>query len=158
MKTMTSGKGLALGLIAMLPLVAFGGDPPAQFSLKRPSIEGVWDSTVTLQVCASGISIRTFRALNSFEHHGSLVATSEVAQPPSLGKWRWLGGRKYRAQFELMRFGAGGVFEGMSRITRDITMAEDGNSFESVVSIRLFDISNTQFAEGCGKEAATRVF
>jgi hypothetical protein len=124
----------------------------------RPSIEGVWDSTVTLQVCGGGPVLRTFRALNLFEDDGSLVATSEAVPPPSLGRWRWLGGRTYRAQFQFMRLGAGGVFEGMTRVTRHIQMAADGKSFTSVVSTQVFDVTDTLFAEGCGKESATRVF
>jgi hypothetical protein len=150
-------KTLALGLIVALPTTTFGGDAVSAFH-RPPTIEGVWDSTVTLQVCGSGPVIRTFRAINLFEHHGALVATSEAVPPPSLGKWRWTGGRTFRAQFQFMRLGAGGVFEGMTRVTRAIELAPDGKSFTSVVSTQFFDVANTLFAEGCGKESATRVY
>ena len=113
---------------------------------------------MTLQVCGGGPVLRTFRALNLFEDDGSLVATSEAVPPPSLGQWRWTGGRTYRAQFQFMRLGAGGVFEGMTRVTRQIDMAPDGKSFTSVVSTQMFDIADTLFAEGCGNESAKRVF
>jgi hypothetical protein len=158
MTTSILSKVLIVGLIAALPATTFGGDAQTSFHGTRPSIEGVWDSTVTLQVCGSGPVIRTFRAINLFEDDGSLVATSEAVPPPSLGRWRWTGGRTYRAQFQFMRLGAGGVFEGMTRVTRAIQMAPDGKSFTSVVSTRMFDITDTLFAEGCGKEWATRVF
>ena len=149
------GRALLVSLIAALPATTFGGD---LFYGARPSLEGVWDSTVTLQVCGGGPVLRTFRALNLFEDDGSLVATSEAVPPPSLGRWRWLGGRAYRAQFQYLRLGAGGVFEGMTRVTRQIQMAADGKSFTSVVSTQFFDVSDTLFAEGCGKESARRVF
>jgi hypothetical protein len=151
-------KVLLVGAIAALPVTVFGGETETFFHGTRPSIEGVWDSTVTLQVCGGGPVIRTFRALNLFEDDGSLVATSAAVPPPSLGRWRWLGGNTYRAQFQYMRLGAGGVFEGMTRVTRAIKMAPDGKSFTSVVSTQLFDVTDTLFAEGCGKESATRVF
>ncbi|HJY39143.1 MAG TPA: hypothetical protein VJ299_16825 [Steroidobacteraceae bacterium] len=150
-------RALIVGLIAALPATTFGGEAETLFH-SRPSIEGVWDSTVTLQVCGGGPVLRTFRALNLFEDDGSLVATSEAVPPPSLGRWRWLGGRTYRAQFQFMRLGAGGIFEGMTRVTRQIQMAADGKSFTSVVSTQVFDVTDTLFAEGCGKESATRVF
>jgi hypothetical protein len=150
-------RALVVGLIAALPATTFGGEVETLFH-SRPSIEGVWDSTVTLQVCGGGPVLRTFRALNLFEDDGSLVATSEAVPPPSLGRWRWLGGRTYRAQFQFMRLGAGGIFEGMTRVTRQIQMAADGKSFTSVVSTQAFDVTDTLFAEGCGKESATRVF
>lgn len=158
MTTSRLKKTWALGLLAALPAMTLAGDLPAQFTFGRVPIEGVWDSTVTLQACSSGVALRTFRALNSFEHDGSLTATSEIVPPPSLGRWRWSGGRTYRAQFQFLRFGAGGVFEGMTRVTRAIEMAADGKSFTSVVSTRMFDLTDTLFAEGCGKEVATRVF
>ncbi|HEX4973269.1 MAG TPA: hypothetical protein VFV69_19660 [Steroidobacteraceae bacterium] len=149
-------RALVVGLIAALPATTFGGEVETLFH-SRPSIEGVWDSTVTLQVCGGGPVLRTFRALNLFEDDGSLVATSEAVPPPSLGRWRWLGGRTYRAQFQFMRLGASGVFEGMTRVTRHIQMAADGKSFTGVVSTQVFDVTDTLLAEGCGKESATRV-
>jgi hypothetical protein len=148
---------LIAGLVAVLPATSFAGELDSSFHSSRP-IEGVWDSTVTLQVCGGGPVLRTFRALNLFEDDGSLVATSEAVPPPSLGQWRWTGGRTYRAQFQFLRFGAGGVFEGMTRVTRHIQMAPDGKSFTSVVSTQMFDVTDTLFAEGCGKESAKRVF
>jgi hypothetical protein len=39
-----------------------------------------------------------------------------------------------------MRLEVGGVFEGMTRVTRAIEMAPDGKSFTSVVSTQMFDI------------------
>ncbi|HEV8331096.1 MAG TPA: hypothetical protein VGQ22_06745 [Steroidobacteraceae bacterium] len=158
MTTSIFRKVLMVGLVAALPATTFAGELDSFFHGTRPSIEGVWDSTVTLQVCGGGAIIRTFRALNLFEDDGSLVATSEAVPPPSLGRWRWLGGSTYRAQFQYLRLGAGGVFEGMTRVTRQIQMAPDGKSFTSVVSTQFFDVANTLFAEGCGKESATRVF
>jgi len=154
----TLWKTVTLGLIVAVPATTFGGDALTAFHGRAPSIEGVWDSTVTLQVCGGGPVIRAFRAINLFEHHGALVATSEAVPPPSLGRWRWTGGRTFRAQFQFMRLGASGVFEGMTRVTRSIEMAPDGTSFTSVVSTQFFDVANTLFAEGCGKESATRVY
>ena len=156
--TTTLKKTLTLGLLALLPLISSANGNQSSFDGRHPWIEGVWDSTVTLQACGSGITLRTFRALNSFDLDGGLVATSEVAPPPSLGRWRWTGGRSFKAQFQYMRLGAGGVFEGMTRVTRVIQMGPDGKTFTGVVSTQLFDIADTVIAEGCGKEAATRVF
>jgi hypothetical protein len=125
---------------------------------KPGAIRGVWDSVVTIQVCNGGPTLRTFRALNLFERDGSLVATSEVARPPSLGKWLWLGGRKFRAMFRFQRFGAGDVFEGVTEVTREIEVAPGGKSFTGVVSTTTYDITGTLMAQGCGKEEATRIF
>jgi hypothetical protein len=127
--------------------------PPVQ------AIEGVWDSTVTLTSCQNpNIVFTSFRALNQFNRHGSLIATSQVAPPPSLGAWEWLGGRSYRASFRFQRFGAGGVLEGTTKVTREIELAADGNSFTGIVATELYDLTDTLFASGCGREAAGRLY
>lgn len=123
------------------------------------NIEGVWDSQVTLHPCADdSVVLAGFRALNQFNRHGSLVATSQVAQPPSLGEWKWLGGRRYRAVFRFQRFGTGGVFEGLTQVTRVIRLSADGKSFTGAVKTELYDLSDTHFMTGCGTEEAVRVF
>lgn len=123
------------------------------------AIEGVWDSRITLHPCPDpSVVLANFRALNQFNRHGSLVATSQVAQPPSLGEWKWLGGLRYRAVFRFQRFGAAGAFEGMTQVTRMIRLSASGDSFTSAVATELYDLSDTLFAAGCGKEEATRTF
>lgn len=156
---------LALALVATIaiaqPPAIATSDPTAEAvrtGHRAGGLRGVWDSVVTLQACGSGITLRTFRALNLFERDGGLVATSEVAQPPSLGRWQWLGGASFRAQFRLQRFGAGSVFEGVNEVTREIELASGGEQFTSKVSVSVYDISGTLIAQTCGKEVATRVF
>ena len=155
MTTSMLARALALGLMGALPMGAFGTDAHAT---GRPAIKGVWDSTVSLEGCGGGPVIRSFRALNLFEEDGGLIATSEAVPPPSLGKWRWISGRRFRAQFQFMRLAPDGVFVGMNRVSRVIEVAPDGNSFTGVVSIKVFDITGTLLEEGCAKESATRVF
>lgn len=146
-------------LAAALPATGLMAQAAESVPPVQAAVEGVWDSTVTLRSCQNpAIVIAQFRALNQFDRHGSLVATSQIAQPPSLGHWEWLGGRSFRAQFRFQRFGAGGVFEGTTQVTREIQLAADGNSFTSTVATELFDLTNTLFASGCGTESATRVY
>lgn len=158
----------SLLLTALLPAVSLAADltgmaPPAQadraLAFRAMAIQGVWDSTVTLTPCTNpSLVLARFRALNQFNAHGSLIATSQVAQPPSLGKWEWLGGGRFRAKFRFQRFGAGGVFEGLTQVTREIQLAPDGNSFTGVVATELFDLTDTLFAQGCGSETAKRLY
>ncbi len=152
--------------IAALLLAIAVGSPPsvalasggARAEYRRAAIQGVWDSSVTLSVCGSGAVIRSFRALNSFASGGSLVATSEVAQQPSLGVWRWLGLSNFTAQFRFQRFDASGVLQGFTEVTRDIEMDSSRDAFSSVFSIRQLDLQGGEVARGCGLEVAQRVF
>lgn len=145
---------LAAGVLGLASLSA-----GATTATTGRAIEGVWDSRVTLHPCPDPtVVLANFRALNQFNRHGSLVATSQVAQPPSLGEWKWVGGRRYRAVFRFQRFGAAGAFEGMTQVTREIRLSASGDSFTSVVATELYDLSDTLFAAGCGKEEATRIY
>jgi hypothetical protein len=155
-------------VVAMLPAASLAADSTVKTSsatadltalAQLTTIQGVWDSTVTLTSCLDpAIVLISFRALNQFNQHGSLIATSQVAPPPSLGKWEWLGGRRYRAKFRFQRFGVGGVFEGLTQVTREIRLAADRNTFTSVVATELYDLSDTLFARGCGRETARRLY
>jgi hypothetical protein len=157
MKQLTGWTGaLAVAVVAVAGIGMSQGTEAAGKGVA--AIRGVWDSTITLHGCNGGPVINSFRALNLFEHNGSLIATSEVAQPPSLGYWESLGGQQFRAVFRFQRFGAGGVFEGITQVSRDIHMAPDGQSFTSVAAIAMYDIADTLFAEACGTETATKVF
>jgi hypothetical protein len=139
-------------IAAMVPATGHASPPPT-------AIQGVWDSTVTLASCLDpAIVLVSFRALNQFNPHGSLIATSQIAPPPSLGAWEWLGGQRYRAKFRFQRFGVGGVFEGMTQVSREIQLGADRRSFTSVVATELFDLTDTLFARGCGRETAKRVY
>jgi hypothetical protein len=153
--------------LASLPLAAIGSasDTQGQERSERAAlmaraggIQGVWDSIVTLRVCNSGPVLATFRALNLFEKNQSLIATSQVAQTPSLGVWQWQGGQKFRAMFRLQRFGADGSFEGVNDVAREIVLDPDSSQFTSTVSVKVYDIAGTLVAQTCGEEVATRVF
>jgi len=126
---------------------------------QRARIEGVWDSSVTVHVCGDPrAELRTFRALNLFEQDGSLVATSVAVPPPSLGKWQWLGGRKYHAEFRFLRLDPAGDFAGSQHVTRSIEMGATRDDFTSVVRIEVFGIDDKPLgAAGCALESAHRV-
>jgi hypothetical protein len=139
-------------MAAMLPATGHATAPPT-------AIQGVWDSTVTLASCLDpAIVLVSFRALNKFNPQGSLIATSQIAPPPSLGKWEWLGGQRYRAKFRFQRVGVGGVFEGVTQVNRESQLAADQSSVTSGVATELVDLSATLFARGCGRESARRVY
>jgi len=150
--------GLIFSLANLAPQGALADRSSAKAAYRRAAIEGVWDSAVTLHVCATGAPIRTFRALNLFEEGGALVATSEVAQPPSLGEWRWVEGSRYEARFRFQRFDAAGALLGFTEVTRQIDMDAGRRSFSSVFTTRLIAPDGTVVGEGCGAEAAVRVF
>ena len=147
--------------IAMLGLVAatvVSADIPQTTGARPDRLEGVWDSVVTLRDCGTQSELQSFRALNVFERDGALVATSTVAPTPSVGRWERLGPARYRASGRFLRYGAGGVFEGMQQVSRTIQMDASGDSFTSVVEIEVFDVFDVVIGQRCATETARRIY
>jgi hypothetical protein len=152
----------AVALGVALPLVSSAGDYRDSYrdgdNRRHAAIEGVWDTTVTITTCDTNITIRTFRGTNLFEEDGSNVATSVAAPTPTLGRWRYLGGRKYSAIGRFFRYDLSGVFQGWTQLSRAIDMKPDGQSFTSVVKTELFDIFDNPVGTSCGTELSKRIY
>ncbi|MDP9087628.1 MAG: hypothetical protein M3O26_02650 [Pseudomonadota bacterium] len=150
--------GLVLGALIPLSCMALSEDTDTDVMYRHHSIEGTWDTTVTLRVCGSGAVIRTFRAMSLFGADGSLVATSVVAPPPSLGQWWRVGPDRYLAKMQLFRYDTTGAFLGVQQLTRTISMNESGTEFSSIVTVEIFDPLNNPIANGCSTEISKRLF
>jgi hypothetical protein len=150
-----------LGLTALLFTLS-----PASSSAQRSDgsdrgdrIEGGWDSQVTLTDCQTSNVLATFRGLGMFIRGGSLAQTDN--QPPGLfspgfGTWQHVGGGHYAATFRFFTFDANGAFTGVGRVSRNIQLDRDGNTFSSVISSEIFDTNGNLIATLCGTETATR--
>jgi hypothetical protein len=150
-----------LGLTALFFMLS-----PASSSAQRldgsdrgDRIEGVWDSQVTLTDCQTHNVLATFRGLGTFIRGGSLTQTDN--QPPGLftpglGRWQHVGGGRYAATFRFFTFDANGAFTGTGRVSRNIQLDRDGNTFSSVITSEIFDANGNLIATLCGTETATR--
>jgi hypothetical protein len=142
----------------MLPIISSASDYREPDGRRHAAIEGVWDTTVTITTCDTNIILRTFRGTNLFGEDGSNVATSVAAPTPTLGRWRYLGGRKYVAIGRFFRYDLSGTFLGSTQLSRSIEMKPDGQSFTSVVKSELFDIFDNPVGTGCGSELSKRIY
>ena len=141
-----------------LPIIGTAGEFRDGDGRHQASIEGVWDTTVTLTTCDTNIIVRTFRGTNLFEEDGSNIATSVAAPTPTLGRWRHLGGRRYFAIGRFFRYDSVGTFQGWTQLSRTIEMKPDEASFTSVVKTELFDIFDNPVGTGCGTELSKRIY
>lgn len=81
-----------------------------------------------------------------------------MAPPPSLGKWKWLSRQRCRASFRFQRLDAGGAFEELTHVSREIQLTANGKSFTGVVATELYRQGDTLFASGCGQQFAKRLY
>jgi hypothetical protein len=159
----------AAGGIAMLGLLLAGGvgfsaeDPPAG-GRSPESIRGVWNVTVTLTNCVTGLPLpfpgATFDAMALFEADGTLHDTNSqnpATRSASFGYWERTGPLQYRFAFRFFRFDGGGQLIGSQVVRHDVEMSPDGQSYVSSGTAEFYDTSgNPTMPNGCSRSVATR--
>jgi hypothetical protein len=150
----------------VLAVLLIGGPVLGHDTARADRIEGVWNVAVTiLSACPTGVPVGTVPAMNMFIHNGLLTeapGTTVVPPPPilrgspGLGTWQNLGGRHYTAVFTFFRLNPDNSFAGTQRITEDIELSQDADSFTSTGTSEIFDTTGTLIRTGCNTEAATR--
>ncbi len=130
-----------------------------QSSANARKIEGVWDAQVTLRDCQTGDTIATDRSMLMFIRGGSLMTTDifPTEHGPGLGRWRYIGGRRYDSTFRFFRFNPDGTFAGFLRATRNITLSRGGDDFTGTTSAEIFDANDNLIGTVCATEKAKRV-
>lgn len=146
-------------MIPMCLMVALGliATPPAAADERAPRLNGVWNVSVTVRTCDTGDIIRRVRALNLYVHDGSMTETSSnITRGPSVGTWRHVEDHTYTSMFEFFRFNADGTFASIARVTRTITLSDDGTRFTSTGEVEDFNAQNVRVSFGCTTEIAAR--
>jgi hypothetical protein len=142
----------------------------AQSTNGSTDLTGAWTSNVQLTSGAyAEIKDLTFKMV--FNAGGTMTESSnyDAAPPasPAYGVWRRIGGRKFEAKYEFFQpqavaaseeiFRNNGWLPGGYGILREtITLSRDGNSFESTITIDMFDNSGKAISGG-GKGTARGV-
>ena len=122
-----------------------------------PRLNGVWNVSVTVRTCDTGDTVRRVRALNLYVHDGSMTETSSnITRGPSVGTWRHVEDNIYTSMFEFFRFNADGTFASIARVTRTITLSDDGTRFTSTGTVEDFNAQNARVSIGCSTETASR--
>ena len=155
-----------LTLVATLTLAVALLSRSASASLQESQsnggrIEGTWRVQVTLRNCQTGAELRNFPALLTFAHGGTLTGTSTVLstglRSPDHGIWNHTGGQNYHAVDEAFIFNPAGAWVSTQRLTQDIQLAADGDTFLSNATTEFFDTAGNLTLTGCATAVATRM-
>jgi hypothetical protein len=145
---------LAAGLVVVFQLFAIAQSDKSDVS----SIEGVWRTSVTPRVCATGAPITTpFPGIILFENGGTMTGTS-TAVTSVYGLWsRGTGAREYSFSSLAFRYDqATGTLLGTRRIDQTVTLAANGDSFTSTGTFQDNDLAGAPTGSGCATSVGTR--
>lgn len=171
---MSSGIRISIGSVALLSVLVLAGamsptsaqgvsvreaDEHDGSTSQARRLEGTWFTSVTIRDCQSGAELRTFPALNTFAHGGTLTDTTTAVSPalrsPGHGFWDKTGRHTFRAVSLAFLFTPGGVWTGTQKITQVIKLGVD--EYTSNASSEIFAPSGTLLSTGCSTAVAQPV-
>jgi len=121
---------------------------------------GTWDIEMTLRDRATGKSIRTLRAVDTFSSGGGLIQTGAHSAPnlssPGQGIWRHLADENYAAVLRFFRFNPDGSVAETRKVVRHLELSTDGKSFTGTASVEVFDAGNSFVTAHCATEVGRR--
>ena len=132
-----------------------------------PTLAGAWRSRLTVRDGAF-LPMKDLEFLYAFNTGGTMTESSNYDEaapvPPAYGVWRQTGTSKFEAKYvyyvtkppaKLQELTAGGGWEptGYGTIVETITLANDGQSYESTIAYDLFDAAGKP-APGSGHATA----
>ena len=145
---------LASALVVLFQSFVFAQSDKSDVS----SIEGVWRTTVTPRVCATGAPITTpFPGILLFEKGGTMTGTS-TAVTSVYGLWsRATGAREYSFSSLALRYDqAAGTLLGTRRIDQTVTLGANGDTFTTSGTFQDHDLAGNPTASGCSTSVGTR--
>lgn len=123
----------------------------------NPKLEGVWQTTVTPRICATGAPVGpTFPGILLFENGGTMTGTS-TAVTSTYGLWRREPGvPQYSFTSLSLKYDSSGNFIGSRRISQAVTLEFPGNTFTSAGTFQDYDTNGTPTIAGCSTSVGTR--
>jgi len=161
-----------LAVLAAFVIASFSAAVPGAFAAESgkggDSLVGAWRGRVQF---TSGAFAETtnLEFMYAFNLGGTMTESSNYDAvppvPPAYGVWRKVGLRKYEAKYqffqskavatadELVKGGGWGP-DGYGILTQKVSLSADGNSFDSRITLELFDKDGKPVAGG-GEGTAT---
>jgi hypothetical protein len=144
-KTMVSSHKLAAAVLALL--MVFTVTANAQSTQSSNGLAGTWNVQVTIQNCASGAPLLSFKSILAFHQGGTLSGTTSNPmfapgqRTSDYGIWSYVGNQTYSAASDAyILFDGGPVVRGTQRITQAITV--NGDTFSSVATTQFYDVNH----------------
>ena len=159
-----SRRTVTMAVLGVLLFVQFGAQAQeAAGASDNPwfsdRIEGTWNVSVDITICASGATITSFDAMAMFAANGSFHdtnATNPALRSPGFGYWRHLRRNQYEFAFRFFLFDETGVNIGSQVVRHDAVLSADRTTYSSEGTAELYDPFGNLLVSGCSNSTATR--
>ena len=148
----------AIGAFIVLQACGGSGDANAHTSVADP-LEGVWESVVTGRDCTTSAATGTFLGAQVFHRGGTMSDTNASptsTRGPGFGTWVNTGAT-YTVKFRFYAYDAAGVVNGVTRVTRTVTLGTTAGTATSVNTHQLFDLTGSLVRSTCATDVSRRV-
>jgi hypothetical protein len=130
------------------------------------NLEGAWRGKIRFTSGAFA-ELKDLEYMYAFAAGGTMTESSNYDAvppvPPAYGVWKKIGARKYEAKYQFYQTkavssadelvkGGGWLPDGYGTLTQKFTLSADGNSFDSTITLEMFD---KQGKAGAGGGEAT---
>jgi hypothetical protein len=155
-----------LATLTALTIALFAGASPsicvAQTGNGSDNLTGAWRGKVQFTGGAFA-ELKDLEYMYAFNVGGTMTESSNYDAappvPPAYGVWKKIGARKYEAKYQFYQTkvvssaeelvkGGGWAPDGYGTLTQKITLSADGNSFDSRITLEMFDKEGKAVAGG----------
>jgi hypothetical protein len=146
---------------ALMMQACGGGNATAQSSADADSVEGVWESSVTIRDCSTSAVVRTFKGVTLLHRGGSLTGDNSLPTTTrgiALGTWKRNSSSNYTTNFRFLRFNPDGTLAGSQKVQRTLTLSVDNNALTGTLVGQVLDTADVVLQPICGSETAVRIY
>jgi hypothetical protein len=134
----------------------------AQSGSGSDKLEGAWRAKIHFTGGAFA-ELKDLEYMYAFAAGGTMTESSNYDAvppvPPAYGVWKKIGARKYEAKYQFYQTkavasadelvkGGGWLPDGYGTLTQKFTLSADGNSFDSTITLEMFDKQGKAVAGG----------
>ena len=157
---MTKVRTVLLTAVLIVLTLVVGGANATSAIAKTPSesdnqLTGTWSVTVNRPA-----PLPPLKSVQVFTSSGALIEManeSQASRTAQYGAWERIDGRRYAATALFYRFDPQGNFVGTTKINKTIELSKDGNTFQHIARVGVYDASDHLVSTVVGRASGERM-
>ena len=171
---MTKVKALLATAVLVVLAALFGAGVIATSAVAEPrsvsssTLTGTWTVTVNRPAphgrvggrLAHPVTLPPLKSVQVFTSSGAMIEMAnepQASRTAQYGAWERIDGRLYAASGTFYRFDSLGKFVGTTKINRTIELGADGNTFQHIARVSVYDASDHLVQSVVAKASGVRM-